>query len=77
MDSARETINEGGGGTASVHNVLLGSGPVSITLWGRDMGLVRSDVPEAGWSARGLSKADNGEEGKTVEGQDLVKQGSR
>ena len=44
----------------SVRNVLLGGGPVSITIWGRDLGLVGGDVLEAGGSARALPKANNG-----------------
>ena len=54
-------------GTASVRNVLSGSGPDSITLWCRYLGLVRGDDIESGGSARGLPKADNGAEGKSAE----------
>ena len=60
MESAGETDNEGVGGTASARNVLLGGGPVSITIWGRDLGLVGGNVLEAGGSARALPKANNG-----------------
>ena len=56
--SAGETNKEGGGGTASVGNVLLGGAPGSITLWGRDLDLVGGNVPEAGRSACGLPKSN-------------------
>ena len=76
MKSDGETDKEVGGGTACVHNVLSGSGTGSITLWGGYLGLVGGDGPEAGGSARGLPKADNGAEGKSAEVWDMVKRGS-
>ena len=67
MELSGESAKDGGGGAASVHNVLLGGVPGSITFWGRDLGL------EAGGGTRGISKADNGAEGKASEGRDLAK----
>ena len=40
MESAGENAKEGGGGVMSVHNVLSGGGPGSITFWGGDLGFV-------------------------------------
>ena len=77
MELAGETSNEGGGGTASVSNVLLGGGPCSITFWGGDLVLVVGDVPEYVWSTRGLPKADNGVEGKEAEVRELSNRGIR
>ena len=59
MESAREATKEGGGVTMTVRNILSGGGPDSITLWGRDLGIFGGDVPEAGGSAYGITKADN------------------
>ena len=64
MESTVETDEEGGGRTASVCNVLLGSGPGSITFLGGDLGLIGGNVLEARESACGLPKADNAAEGK-------------
>ena len=65
------TAKEGGGGTASVRNVLSGGCPGSITFWGEDLGLVGGDVLEYVGIAHGIPKADNKTEGKEAEGLDL------
>ena len=77
LESAGETAKEGGGGSASVRNVLSGGGPVSITFWGRDLGLVGGDVQEPRGGARGIAKAYKGEEDRMAEGLDLKKCGRR
>ena len=77
MESAGETSSEGGGGATSVCNVLLGSGPGSITFWGRDLDFFRGDVLEDGGGARGNPKSDNSTEGSAEEGRDLAMCGSR
>ena len=51
----------------SVRNVLSGSGPVSITLWGGYLGLVGGDFTEAERISCGIPKANNGAEGKVAE----------
>ena len=76
MESAGENDKEGGGGSASACNVLLGGGPGGINFWGRDLGLVGVNVPEAGGGARGITKADSRAEVKSEEGRDLAKCGS-
>ena len=76
MESSGENAKEEGRGTTSVCNVLLGGGPGSITFWCGDLGIVVGNVPEAGGSAYGLPQADNGTEGKSVEGRDLSKRDS-
>ena len=76
MELSGETNKEGGGGIASARNVLSGSGPGSITLWGEYLDLVGGNVPEFVVSAHGLTYSDNSAEGKSVEGQDLAKRGS-
>ena len=73
LEPARETAKERGGRTASVRNVLSGSGAGGITFWGGDLDFVSANVPKAGGSARGLPKTDDGAEGKAVEGRDLEK----
>ena len=74
MESAGETAKEGGGRAVSVCNVLSGSGPVSITFWVGDLGLVGGNVPEDGGVAHGII---NGTKVRASEGQDLEKCGSR
>ena len=66
MQSDGENSKERRGESASVRNVLSGSGPGSITLWGRDMILVGVDVPESVGSVCGLHMSNNGEEGKAA-----------
>ena len=77
MESAGETAKEGGGGAASVHNVLVGGGTGSNNFWGVDLGLFGGDVPEGGGGASGIPKADNGVEGRVAEGRYLAKCGIR
>ena len=68
-----ETAKDRGGGSASVRNVISGSDAGGINIWGRDLGFVGGNVPEAGGSAHGLPQIDDGEEGKSLEGKDLEK----
>ena len=69
MELAGETAKEGGGGAASVRNVLSGGCPGSITFWGGDLGLVGSYVLESGGGARGITKADIRAEDRAAEWQ--------
>ena len=76
MESYGETSKEGGGGSTSVRNVLLGSVPGSIDFWGGDLGFVGGDVLEAEGGAREFPKADNRKYVSAAEGYDLVICGS-
>ena len=55
-----ENSKEIRGGTASVKNVLSGSGAGGITIWSRDLGFVGGDVPEDGRISRGITHIDDG-----------------
>ena len=76
VEPDRETAKERGGGPASVINVISGSVPGVITIWGGDLGFVGGNVPEAGESASGIPQTDYGAEVKVVEVQDLENRGS-
>ena len=71
MDSDRETAKQREGRPASISNVLSGSGAGGITIWGRDLGFVGGNVPEAGGIARGIPQIDDRAEGKAEEGRYL------
>ena len=60
----------------SVRNVLLGSGPGGVTLWGGDLVLFSGNVQEAGGGALGFPHTGDRSEVQSSERQDLEKRGS-
>ena len=44
MEKVRETTMEGGGGSVSVRNVLLGSVAGGVTFWGRVLSFVEGNA---------------------------------
>ena len=60
MDPARENTKESGGGPTIVINVLSVSGAGGIDFWGGNLGVVGGNVLEAGGSAHGITKTDDG-----------------
>ena len=76
QEAAKKTSTERGVITASVSTVQYGSGSVSVTIWGRDMGFVGVNVKKYGGGARGIPQAGDGSEVQAAEGQYLKKRRS-
>ena len=77
LDPDRENSTEEGGGAVSVSNVLSGSGTVSVTLWGGDLGFIGGNFQESGRGACGVPQTGDEKYGQVAGRRGLEKRGSR
>ena len=54
LGTVRKANTEGDVGSVSVRENLLVSGTVSVTLWGRDLGVVGGNGQDTGWGPCGF-----------------------